>query len=94
MQAINDNNNDNDEDDDNVARSIRSSLYAPPREFQGFDPSSVPAELLTSASSPFEVGRGSVLDEVLRHYELWAVRQDRVAGDDADKRGGHCCEIF
>ena len=62
-------------------------------EFVGFDPSKVPTELLVASSQALRTGRGQILDEVIRHFELQAIGQDGIAGDDVEKGGGHYREV-
>lgn len=59
----------------------------------GFNPANVPADLLTSSSQALRVGRGQVLQDVLRRFELEAVGQDGMAGDNKEKGGGHYREV-
>ena len=61
----------------------------PSRDFVGFDPSSVPTDMLVASSSALRAGRGSVLQQVLYDLELRAVGYDGMAGDDKSKGGGH-----
>lgn len=87
-----------DEDDElsamlggNVVR--RPTAYTGPEGFIGFDPSIVPTEMLTKASKSLRTGRGTVLSEVLREFELRAVGYDGAAGDNADRGGGHYRQV-
>ena len=64
-----------------------------PQEFVGFDPAQVPMNTLKSASKSLRTGRGQVLSEVLRQFELQAIGQDGIAGDKRDKGGGHYREV-
>jgi len=70
-----------------------SSRSASPQEFVGFDPSKFQADVLVSSSRALRAGRGQVLDEVLRDYELRAVGHDGMAGDNIEKGGGHFREV-
>ena len=62
--------------------------------FVGFNPASVPVELLTASSQALRIGRGEVLHEVLRQFELQAIGQDGLAGDNKRKGGGHYREVM
>ena len=64
-----------------------------PDGFVGFDPSKVPTDILVSSSLALRSGRGQVLQDVLRDYELRAVGHDGMAGDDEEKGGGHYREV-
>lgn len=61
--------------------------------FIGFDPSKVPAHILTEMSQALRANRGKVLQEVLRDFELHAVGQDGMNGDDVENGGGHFKEV-
>ena len=67
--------------------------YSIPNSFVGFDPSQVPTNQLPSASKALRCGRGQVLEDVLRHFEIQAIGQDGMAGDNRDKGGGHYREV-
>ena len=72
-----------------------SAFLTPPGEFVGFHPASVPTEVLTpEVSHALRTGRGEVLQDVLRQFELQAIGQDGMAGDDADRGGGHYREVM
>jgi hypothetical protein len=64
-----------------------------PEGFVGFDPSKVPTDILVSSSQALRAGRGQVLQDVLRDYELRAIGHDGMAGDDEEKGGGHYREL-
>jgi len=83
----------NDGDDQNEMLTEMPSSYEPPKQFVGFNPTQVPTDLLASSSQALRTGRGQVLQEVLRQFELQAVGQDGVAGDDIEKGGGHYREV-
>jgi hypothetical protein len=72
-------------------RERRSS--SAPEGFLGFDPSKVPTDLLVASSKALRSGRGQMLQEVLRDYELRAVGHDGMAGDDIETGGGHYREV-
>lgn len=59
----------------------------------GFDPSQVPTELLSSSSQALRTGRGEVLRDVLRQFEIQAIGQDGMAGDNVEKGGGHYRQV-
>ena len=59
----------------------------------GFNPSDVPTAVLTASSKSLRAGRGSVLQDVLRRYEMQAIGQDGMFGDDIQKGGGHYREV-
>jgi len=59
----------------------------------GFDPSKVPTELLSSSSQALRTGRGEVLRDVLRQFEIQAIGQDGMAGDNTEKGGGHYRQV-
>jgi hypothetical protein len=65
-----------------------------PDGFVGFNPAMVPVEMLTALSQVLRVGRGEVLQEVLRQFELQAIGQDGLAGDNKRKGGGHYREVM
>lgn len=69
------------------------SSYMRRTEFVGFNPSNVPTELLTKASSALRTGRGQILQDGLREFELNAIGQDGMNGDDKEKGGGHYQEV-
>jgi hypothetical protein len=74
-------------------RSSLSSSFANPEGFVGFNPANVPTGILTRASQSLRVGRGRVLQEVVREFELRAVGYDGAAGDDKDRGGGHYRQV-
>jgi len=71
----------------------RAAPFSSPDKFVGFDPGSVSTEMLTKASKSLRTGRGSVLAEVLREFELRGVGHDGPAGDDKDRGGGHYRQV-
>lgn len=75
-----------------VMRRRQADPYSVPN-FVGFDPSTVPTEMLTRASKSLRTGRGAVLAEVLREFELRGVGHDGAAGDDKDRGGGHYRQV-
>jgi hypothetical protein len=62
--------------------------------FVGFNPTMVPVEMLTASSQALRAGRGEVLQEVLRQFELQAIGQDGMAGDNKRNGGGHYREVM
>ena len=85
-----------DDDDDllgTTGASSSSSSFPIPTEFVGFDPTQVPTNQLASASKYIRTGRGQVLETVLREFEIQAIGQDGMAGDNRDKGGGHYREV-
>lgn len=64
-----------------------------PEGFVGFDPAKVPTDILVASSQALRAGRGQVLQDVLRDYELRAIGHDGMAGDDEEKGGGHYREV-
>ena len=64
-----------------------------PEGFVGFDPTKVPTDILVASSQALRAGRGQVLQDVLRDYELRAIGHDGMAGDDEEKGGGHYKEV-
>jgi len=83
---------DNDDSDDDTSTALPYSAPAP-RQFVGFHPANVPTEWLTRASPALRAGRGQVLQDVLRQFELQAVGQDGLLGDNSDRGGGHYAEV-
>lgn len=88
------------QDDDDELSSLMggvvrrpSSAFSSPEGFIGFDPAVVPTDMLTKASKSLRTGRGSVLAEVMREFELRAVGYDGIAGDDKDRGGGHYRQV-
>eukprot|EP00546_Thalassionema_frauenfeldii_P010304 CAMPEP_0178908904 /NCGR_PEP_ID=MMETSP0786-20121207/8187_1 /TAXON_ID=186022 /ORGANISM="Thalassionema frauenfeldii, Strain CCMP 1798" /LENGTH=568 /DNA_ID=CAMNT_0020580869 /DNA_START=259 /DNA_END=1965 /DNA_ORIENTATION=- len=63
------------------------------RNFTGFNPNMVEAEVLVAATKALRAGRGAILDQVLSEYEVKAVGNDGMAGDDREKGGGHYKEV-
>ena len=63
------------------------------QEFVGFDPSKVPTDLLLKTSKALRAGRGQVLKDVLRDYEIRGIGLDGMAADDKTKGGGHYREV-
>jgi hypothetical protein len=70
-----------------------ASQSASPKGFVGFDPSKLPPDILASSSRALRAGRGKVLEDILREYELRAVGHDGMAGDNIEKGGGHYREV-
>ena len=64
-----------------------------PTSYVGFDPSQVPVLILKEYSQSLRTGRGQILDEVLRQYEIQAIGQDGIHGDNVEKGGGHYREV-
>jgi hypothetical protein len=84
-----------DDDDDETDMSLdafrtrkRTSVA-----FVGFNPASVPTDLLTASSQALRTGRGQVLSDVLRQFELQAIGFDGMAGDNTSRGGGHYHEV-
>ena len=71
----------------------QSASYSNPEGFVGFDPTKVPTDMLTSASKSLRAGRGKVLRDVLREFELRAIGHDGSKGDDMEKGGGHYRQV-
>ena len=69
------------------------SRSASPEGFVGFDPSKLQSDVLVSSSRALRAGRGKVLEDILREYELRAVGHDGMAGDNTEKGGGHYREV-
>jgi hypothetical protein len=67
--------------------------FEAPREFVGFNPGQVSTELLTSSSQALRTGRGQVLQDVLREFEMQGIGQDGMAGDKIETGGGHYREV-
>jgi hypothetical protein len=88
-----------DDDDDDISSMLggvirrQPSAFSSPEGFVGFDPALVPTEMLTKASRSLRTGRGSVLAEVLREFELKGVGYDGTAGDNKDRGGGHYRQV-
>lgn len=61
--------------------------------FVGFDPSRIPTKMLSLSSKALRMKRGQILDDVVRQYELQAIGQDGMAGDNKEKGGGHYREV-
>jgi hypothetical protein len=80
-------------DNDDEMPTLRRSQIEGPIGFVDFDPSIVPAELLGRASKSIRTGRGEVLREVLREFELRAIGDDGSAIDDVEKGGGHYRQV-
>ena len=72
---------------DNVQSSVSPQSYA------GFDPSKVPTDLLPSFSQSLRTGRGAILQDVLRQFEMQAIGQDGMHGDYVENGGGHYREV-
>mmetsp|Transcript_19223 Transcript_19223/g.55982 ORF Transcript_19223/g.55982 Transcript_19223/m.55982 type:complete len:686 (-) Transcript_19223:243-2300(-) len=64
-------------------------------DIRGFDPTTVPATLLTTPANARALrhSRGAALAAVLREAELRAVGYDDVNGDDLSRGGGHYREV-
>eukprot|EP00536_Pseudo-nitzschia_multiseries_P007180 jgi/Psemu1/324640/estExt_fgenesh1_pg.C_1660003 len=98
-------NDGNDDDDNEVLSSVGifrqqksstiggSSSFEAPEGFVGFDPTKVPTDALTKASKSLRMGRGSVLQDVTREFELRAVGYDGAFGDDEKRGGGHYRQV-
>lgn len=98
-------NDGSDEDDNEVLSSVgifrqqkasslgTSSSFEAPEGFVGFDPTKVPTDALTRASNSLRMGRGSVLQDVTREFELRAVGYDGAFGDDEKRGGGHYRQV-
>jgi hypothetical protein len=88
---------DDDDDDDCYEESDENHkaprLLARPTEFVGFQPAKVPTQLLAASSKALRTRRGQVLQEVLRQFELQAIGQDGMAGDNIERGGGHYREV-
>lgn len=82
---------DDEEDEAEVELAFRS--LPRPSEFVGFQPAKVPSALLTASSKALRTRRGQVLQDVLRKVELQAIGHDGLAGDNADRGGGHYREV-
>lgn len=67
--------------------------FEAPKEFVGFNPGLVSTELLTSSSQALRTGRGQVLQDVLREFEMQGIGQDGMAGDKLEAGGGHYREV-
>jgi hypothetical protein len=67
--------------------------FAPPQTFVGFQPGKVPTEILATSSQALRTGRGSILQDVLRQFELQGIGQDGMWGDNTEKGGGHYREV-
>lgn len=63
------------------------------RNFTGFNPSMVEADVLLASTKALRAGRGEILDQVLSEYEVQAVGHDGMKGDDREKGGGHYKEV-
>jgi len=61
--------------------------------FIGFDPSRVPASILTENTKAIRTGNGDALRKVLNDFEMQAIGLDGRAGDDKDRGGGHYLEV-
>ena len=98
--------NDGSEDDDNeVLSSVgifrkqksstpsASSSFAAPEGFVGFDPTKVSTDTLNRVSQSIRMGRGSVLLDVTREFELRAVGYDGAFGDNEKRGGGHYRQV-
>lgn len=81
-----------DEEKEAYASSSKSAS-APKIEFTGFDPSRVPTQLITQASTALRVNNGDALRKVLNEVEMQAIGFDGMNGDDKEKGGGHYNEV-
>ena len=70
-----------------------SSSFEAPEGFVGFDPTKVSTDTLNKASQSLRMGRGSVLMDVTREFELRAVGYDGAFGDDEKRGGGHYRQV-
>lgn len=61
--------------------------------FTGFDPTKVSTDLLLASSQALRTGRGRILQEVLRQFEIQAIGQDGMHGDNVQSGGGHYREV-
>jgi hypothetical protein len=83
-------------EDDDAYEDIMDKMppsYVLPTTFVGFNPGSVPTDLLTSCSRALRTSRGEVLQDVMRAFEIQAIGQDGMAGDKTDRGGGHYREV-
>jgi hypothetical protein len=69
------------------------NAFVPREGFVGFDPTSVPADTLSKCSASLRMGRGHILQEVIREFELRAIGYDGTAGDNKDRGGGHYRQV-
>jgi hypothetical protein len=69
------------------------SSFEAPHGFIGFDPTKVSTDVLARASRNLRLGRGRVLQDVIREFELRAVGYDGAAGDDKGRGGGHYQQV-
>ncbi|KAL3944682.1 MAG: hypothetical protein SGBAC_001240 [Bacillariaceae sp.] len=82
------------EDEDDDIRPVRGgSKFDAPAECIDFDPSMVPTDMLTKASTSVRTSRGKVLREVLREFELRAIGDDGTAVDNVRRGGGHYRQV-
>ena len=84
-----------DDDDDDDGNAITTPVYSSKsrQPFVGFNPATVPTDWLNQASAALKAGRGQILQEVLREFELRAVGLDGAMGDARDRGGGHYAEV-
>jgi hypothetical protein len=80
-------------DADEDVQPLRRSKFDAPIGFIDFDPSMVPTEMLEAASRNIRTGRGEVLREVLREFELRAIGNDGTAIDKVERGGGHYRQV-
>jgi len=73
--------------------SIPSSSFAAPGGFIGFDPTKVSTTTLSKASQNIRMGRGSILADVTREFEMRAVGFDGAFGDNEKRGGGHYRQV-
>ena len=69
------------------------SSFETPNGFIGFDPTKVSTDVVAKASKSIRLGRGRVLQDAIREFELRAVGYDGAAGDDKERGGGHYQQV-
>lgn len=84
---------DGDLDCDDVSYAMQRNIKQNGLKFMGFNPANVPTTLLSDSSRALRSGRGQVLQDVLRQFELQAVGQDGMNGDNIERGGGHYREV-
>jgi hypothetical protein len=84
---------DDDDDDTDMSLDAFRTRKRTSVAFVGFNPASVPTDLLTASSQALRTGRGQVLSDVLRQFELQAIGFDGMAGDNTSRGGGHYREV-
>jgi len=68
--------------------NLQKKVFQQKQKQEGFDPRHVDTEVLISSSKALRAGRGSVLDEILRDYEIKAIGHDgmhKTAGEVSDR---------